>query len=102
MRELSGLKELIAKLDATSKSLDDAKTALELEMMDELRQKLAEVETSIHQLEDATYLSGHYDQRIVYYLSIPAQAAPKPWIGLQCYCECINDFVISEAENGNL
>src|SRR3989339_172948 len=48
MRELSGLKELIAKLDATSISLDDAKTALELEMMDELRQKLTEVETSIH------------------------------------------------------
>ncbi len=63
MRDLSGLKELIAKLDTTSKSLDDAKTALELEMMDELLQKLTEVETSVHQLENATYLSGPYDQR---------------------------------------
>lgn len=63
MRELSGLKELIAELETTSRSLDDAKTALELEMADELQQKLQEVEASIHQLEDATYLSGPYDQR---------------------------------------
>lgn len=63
MRELSGLKELIAKLETTSNSLDDARTALELEMADELRQKLTEVETLIRQLEDATYLSGPYDQR---------------------------------------
>lgn len=63
MRELSGLKELIAKLETTSNSLDDARTALELEMADELRQKLTEVETFIRQLEDATYLSGPYDQR---------------------------------------
>lgn len=63
MRELSGLKELIAKLETTLKSLEDAGTALELEMTDELRQKLIEVETSVRQLEDATYLSGPYDQR---------------------------------------
>ena len=63
MRELSGLKELVVKLTETSKSLDDAKTALELEMLEELQQKLIEVETSVRQLEDATYLSGPYDQR---------------------------------------
>ena len=63
MRELSGLKGLISKLDSTSEALEDAKTALELEMAEELRQKLAEVETLIRQLEDATYLSQTYDQR---------------------------------------
>ena len=46
MRELSGLKELIAELETTSRSLDDAKTALELEMADELQQKLQELVSS--------------------------------------------------------
>lgn len=63
MRELSGLKALIGKLKETSKSLDDAGTALELGMADELQQKLKEAEDAIRQLEDATYLSGPYDTR---------------------------------------
>lgn len=61
MQELSGLKEDIEELAKLDIAIEDARMAAELNMVDELTKKVADIKKMMDALDQQTYLSGPHD-----------------------------------------
>lgn len=62
MQTIADLNEDLSELAHIETLLGDAETAQELEMKEELEQKIVEADTLIETIEQKTYLSGPYDK----------------------------------------